>query len=178
MPVIGAILAILGFIVVWYWRLKMLRDAANDAGKVIETARNLPRKMRFRHRSGKGGLDVVEDPREAAAILMLEVAQARGTLTERQEATIRGEIMHHFDFSEEDANALMLQAGWLSRNAGAAHTVVGRMTDYVQKTAGMGRKELVDLDGMLVAVSEAEGSPVEPQLDLIAIYRKKTDLRI
>lgn len=178
MHIFAALLGFLGVLAVWYWRLKVLRDAADDGRKAIETVANLPRKMRFKSRSGKGGLGVVDDPREAAAILMLEIAQARGTLTEKQEATIRGEIMHHFEFPEGDANELLVQAGWLSRNAGASHVVMSKMTDFVRKTPGMTGKELVDLDGMLVAVSEAEGNPTDSQLDLLTIYRDKTGLRV
>ncbi|MEM9181183.1 MAG: hypothetical protein AAGA89_15825, partial [Pseudomonadota bacterium] len=143
MHILVALIGILGFIAVWYYRLKMLRDAADDGRKAIETVANLPRKMRFKNKSGKGGLSVVDDPREAAAILMLEIAQARGTLTEKQEASIRGEIMHHFEFPEGDANELISQAGWLSRNAGASHVVMSKMTDFVRKTPGMTGKELV-----------------------------------
>lgn len=178
MHILFALLGFLGFIAVWYWRLKALQEVAKDGRKVAETVANLPRKMRFKNKSGKGGLAVVDDPREAATILMLEIAQARGTLTERQEAAIRGEIMHHFEFQESDANELITQAGWLSRNAGASHAVVSRMTDFVRRSPGMTNKELVDLDGMLVTVSEAEGDPTPSQLDLLVMYREKTGLRV
>lgn len=178
MHIIVALLGLLGFVAVWYWRLKMLREVAKDGRKIAETVGNLPRKMRFKNKSGKGGLAVVDDPREAATILMLEIAQARGTLTEKQEAAIRGEVMHHFEFNEADANELISQSGWLSRNAGASHVVMSKMTDFIRKTAGMTNKELVDLDGMLVAVSEAEGDPTSSQLDLLTIYREKTGLRV
>jgi len=178
MHIIVAIISFLGFLLVWYWRLKAIREVARDGKKIAETVANLPRKMRFKNKAGKGGLDVVDDPREAAVILMLEIAQARGTLTERQEAAVRGEIMHHFEFDEGDANELILQAGWLSRNGGASHVVMSKMTDFVKTSAGMTNKELVDLDGMLVAVSEAEGNPTENQLNLLTIYRDKTGLRV
>jgi len=178
MHIVIAMLSFLGFLAVWYWRLKALKDMANDGRKVAEPVANLPRKVQFKNKSGKGGLSVVDDPREAAAILMLEIAQARGTLTEGQEASIRGEIMHHFEFTEGDANALLAQAGWLSRNGGASHVVMSKMTDFVRAAPGMSGKELVDLDGMLVAISEAEGDPTESQLDLLTIYREKTGLRV
>jgi len=178
MHILALLIGFIGFIGVWYWRLKMLGDVARDGRKVAETAMNLPRKLAFKRKSGKGGLGVVDDPREAATILMLEIAQARGTLTERQEASIRAEIMHHFEFNEAGASELITQAGWLSRAGGASHVVMSKMTDFVQNAAGMGPKQLVDLDGMLVAVSEAEGNPTESQLDLLTIYRQKTGLRV
>lgn len=178
MQFLAILIGFFGFIAVWYWRIKALQQVAKDGRKVAETVANLPRKMRFKNKSGKGGLAVVDDPREAATILMLEIAQARGTLTERQEAVIRGEVMHHFEFTEADANALIGQAGWLSRNGGASHVVMSKMTDFVRQSPGMTGKELVDLDGMLVAISEAEGDPTDSQLDLLTIYRDKTGLRV
>lgn len=178
MHILAILLGLIGFIAVWYWRLKVLREVAKDGRKIAETVSNLPRKMRFKQKTGQTGLSAVDDPREAATILMLEIAQARGTLTEKQEASVRGEVMHHFEFNEDDANALITQAGWLSRNGGASHVVMSKMTDFVRKSPGMTNKELVDLDGMLVAVSEAEGDPTESQLDLLTIYREKTGLRV
>ncbi|GAB5456098.1 MAG: hypothetical protein Hens2KO_23270 [Henriciella sp.] len=178
MQFLAILIGFFGFIAVWYWRIKALQQVAKDGRKVAETVANLPRKMRFKNKSGKGGLAVVDDPREAATILMLEIAQARGTLTDRQEAVIRGEVMHHFEFTETDANALIGQAGWLSRNGGASHVVMSKMTDFVRQSPGMTGKELVDLDGMLVAISEAEGDPTDSQLDLLTIYRDKTGLRV
>ncbi len=178
MHIILGIIGFLTFIAVWYFRLKMLSGLAKDGLKAAETVANLPRKMRFQRKAGKGGLQAVADPREAAAILMLEIAQARGTLTERQEAVIRAEIMQHFEFTEADAASLITQAGWLSRHAGAAHAVVTRMTDFVQNSSGMSAKEMVDLDGMLVIISEAEGNPTSEQLDLLAIFRQKAGLRV
>lgn len=178
MHIIIALIGVIGVVAAWYWRLKMLGDVAKDGRKVAETVINLPRKMMFKHRSGKGGLDVVDDPREAATILMLEIALARGPLTENQQAAIRGEIMHHFEFAEGDAEELIAQAGWLSRNGGANHNIVARMTDFIQGTAGMGPKQIVDMDSMLVAVSEADGAPTEAQLDLLTIFRQKTGLRV
>lgn len=178
MHILAILLGFIGFIAVWYWRLKVLREVAKDGRKIAETVGNLPRKMRFKQKTGKTGLSAVDDPREAATILMLEIAQARGTLTEKQEASVRGEIMHHFEFNEDDASALITQAGWLSRNGGASHVVMSKMTDFVRKSPGMTNKELVDLDGMLVTVSEAEGDPTQSQLDLLTIYREKTGLRV
>lgn len=178
MHILAILIGIVSFVAVWYYRIKVLREAASDGKKVLETVANLPRKMGFKSRTAKAGLDVVDDPREAATILMLEVAQARGTLTSNQEAAIRAEIMHHFDFTESDASELMLQAGWLSRNGGASHIVVARMTDFVKQLPGMGDKELIDLDDMLVTVSEAEGEPVASQLDLISQFRQKAGIRL
>lgn len=176
MHIVMGILGILGFIAVWYYRIKVLGEAAQDGKKVIETARNLPRKMRFRNKTSKGGLDVVDDPREAATIVMLEIALARGALTDRQEAVIRAEIMQHFEFDEKDADTLISQAGWLARDAGASHVIVGRMTDFICKSPGMDQDSLRDLEGMIANVIAAGGSATPEQEDLLAIFRQKAAL--
>ncbi|MEM6534872.1 MAG: hypothetical protein AAGA24_01850 [Pseudomonadota bacterium] len=178
MQIIIGILSILAFIVVWYWRIKALSEAAKDGAKLAKSAANLPRKLAFRNRSGKRGLGVVNDPREAATIMMLEVAQARGPLTELQQACIRAEIMQHFEFTESDADKLISQSAWLSRDEGAPDTIVRRMAGYLQSTPSLGPEQLIDMDGMLVAVSEAEGTPTTAQLDLISTYRRKTGLQV
>ena len=178
MHILAILIGIVSFIAIWYYRIKMIQEAAKEGKKVLETVTNLPRKMRFKSRTGKAGLDVVDDPREAATILMLEVAQARGTLTSNQEATIRGEIMQHFDFTEADASELMTQAAWLSRNGGASHVVIARMADFSKQVPGMGTKELIDLDEMLVTVSEAAGVPTPSQLDLLSQYRQKAGIKL
>ncbi len=178
MHIIIGLISLLTFFAVWYWRLKMLSGAAREGIKAAEALVNLPRKMRFRCMTRKGGLAVVEDPREAAAILMLEIAQARGPLTERQVAAIRAEIMQHFEFDEADAQSLITQAGWLGRDAGGAHNAMSKMTEYVMRSPGMGAEQLVALDGMLVYISEAEGSPTADQLDLLAVFRNKAGLQV
>jgi hypothetical protein len=176
MHIILGIVGVLTFIFVWYSRLKMLGDAAKGGKKVFDAARNLPRKRRFAAKSGKGGLDVVDDPREAATIVMLEIALARGALTDRQEAALRAETMLNFELDEKDADTLITQAGWLARDAGASHVVVGRMTDFLCNVPGMGERNLRDLESMIVNVVAAGGSATPEQEDLLAIFRQKAAL--
>lgn len=176
MHIIVGIIGILTFIFVWYSRLKMLGDAAKSGKKAFDTAKNLPRKRRFQAKARKGGLDIVDDPREAAAIIMLEIALARGALTDRQEAALRAETMINFELNEKDADRLITQAGWLARDAGASHVVVGRMTDFLSKVPGMGERNLRDLEQMILSVVDAGGSATPKQEDLLAIFRQKAAL--
>ena len=172
------IFSVLSFIAVWYWRLKVLQEVARDGRKAVETVSNLPRRLKFKRRAGKRGMHLVTDPREAATALMLEIAQVRGPLTEVQNTAIRAEIMHHFEFKETDAETLIQQVGWLVRGEGPSERVINRMTDLIQASPDLGPKQIVDLDGMLVAVTEAEGSPTSDQMQLLELYRKKTGLKV
>lgn len=178
MHILIAVIGLLTALAVWYWRLKMLGEVASKGMDAAETLANLPRRLAFKRKSGKSGLQIVDDPREAATILMLQVAQGQGALTEKQKATIQSEIVNNFQFSETDAEELIEHALWISAEAGKPHATVSRMTDFVQHAPGLGPKEIVDLDSMLVTVSEAEGSPNAAQLDLLALFRRKAGLRV
>ena len=176
MSVLLVILGVITTISVWYWRLQMLSRAARGGLEVAKSAASLPRKMAFQHRAGKAALSVIDDPREAAVIMMMEIAQARGALTQNQNAVMQVEIIRHFEYSADDADALIVHAGWIGRDTPAPHNVMARMSSLVLKSSALGPKELVDLDSMLVAVSEAEGLPNAEQLALLQIYRDKTGL--
>ena len=176
MSVLLVILGIITTLSIWYWRLQVLSRAARDGIEAARTAANLPRRMAFRHRADKTALMVIDDPREAAVIMMMEIALARGALTENQSAVMRAEIMRHFQYSADDADALIAHAGWVGRDAPAAHKVMTRMSHVILNSSSLGPKELVDLDTMLVAVSEAEGVPDAEQLSLLQVYRDQAGL--
>lgn len=176
MHILIALLGFLTFIAVWYWRLKMLSGAARGGLDAARGVANLPRKLSFQHRSRKGGLAVVTDPREAAAIMMLEVARTRGPVNDKQEAAIRAEMIDHFGFTDAQAEEMIVQAGWLSRQSPAPHIVIGRMSDVVIRTPGMGPKDFDDLSSMLENVAVADGDVSVDERDLIQIWRQKAGL--
>lgn len=176
MHILIAILGILTFIAGWYWRLKMLHGAARDGYNAARGLANKPRQLSFKHRARKGGLSVINDPREAAAVMMLEIARTRGSISETQEAAIRAEMIEHFGFSDAEAQALLAQAGWMTRNAPAPHVVMGRMSDVVTRTPGMSAREYDDLASMLENVAVADGDVSVEERDLIQIWRQKAGL--
>ena len=177
MHIILGIIAIITAISVWYWRMQQVKGAAEELGKVAETAANLPRKLAFRYKSGKNGLALIEDPREAAAIMMMEVARARGEVTLSQKDVIAEEIMRHFEFTAGEADDLVTHAGWVSRDTPIPHAVMEKMSKLIVNSPALGPRQIVDMDGMLVAVSEADGLPTPEQMDLIQIFRNKAGLK-
>lgn len=177
MQIIAALIGILAVISIWYWRLQQASRGARHVADAARTAANMPRRLAFKYKSGKGGLALIDDPREAAAIMMMEVALARGPLTEAQNQAMIEEMKRHFNFSQTDAEELIAHAGWVNRDAPASHVVMEKMSALVLRTSGIGPRQIVDLDSMLVLVSEANGLPTEEQLSLIQIFRNKAGLK-
>ena len=172
------ILGILVAIGVWSWRLRMARDGAREAVNLARSAANLPRRLAFKYRAGRNGLDLIDDPREAAAIMMMEVARARGgPLTERQSDAIADEIMRHFSFSQDEARELVAHAAWVTNKAPLPQETMRRLSQKIVGDRYLGPKEVVDLDGMLEAVSEAECTPTRDQLALLQVYRDRAGLK-
>ena len=168
----------LGFIWIWYLRLKALRTMIRDGQKMAKSMSDWRHRMKQARLSSPRGRQSVSDPREAATALMLEIARARGTFNTRQAAAVRAEIMQHFDFDEAAADNLIGHTRRLIGDDMPAERVILKMTDFVQKCPTLGPEQIVDLDGMLVAITEAEGSPSRAQMDLLTLYRETTGLKV
>ena len=178
MHVILAALTILTVVAVWAWRLRMARRGLDELSEVAKTVANAPRRLAFKWRAGKGGIELIEDPREAAAIMMMMMALARGgPLSPHQADTIEEEIKAHFSFSDAEAEDLAAHAAWVAGSQLPGEEQMRRLSRLVVSAPQLSAKEVVDLDTMLVAVSEAEGLPTRAQLALLQIYRDMAGLK-
>ncbi|MEL6662279.1 MAG: TerB family tellurite resistance protein [Pseudomonadota bacterium] len=171
MAIVGIIIAIVSAIAVWQWRIQRAAEAARELEGVVKTAANLPRRFAFKRKMGKRGLQLVDDPREAASIMMVEIARAGGGMSREARDEIEKIIMSDFELEAEDAEALVAHAQWMLREAPVPDAVMTRMAKLLVQMEAIGPKEIVDLDGMLVAVTEADGLPNADQLALLQTFR-------
>ena len=177
MHIIAGIIAIISAIAVWQWRIQRTAEAARELEGVVKTAANMPRRFAFKRKSGKRGLSLIDDPREAATLLMVEIARAGGDISVPSREAIEDIIKAEFQLGDEDAHALISYAQWVLRDAPVADAVVRRMSRFLIETDTIGPREIVDLDGMLVAVSEADGLPNADQLGLLQTFRNVTGVQ-
>ncbi|RAN35612.1 hypothetical protein HY3_07270 [Hyphomonas pacifica] len=179
MQILILILGVLTVIWVWTWRIHMARQGARGALDAARTVANAPRRFAFRYKAGQNGISLITDPREAAAIMMMEVARARGgPLTEAQARTLKEEIMQHFNFTLAEAEELSAHAAWVTNTAPDPRQTMRRLSHLIVSAPQLGPKEIVDLDAMLVSVSEAEGVPTREQLAVLQVFRDKAGLKI
>ena len=154
-----------------------MAEAARELEGIAKTAANLPRKLAFKRKTGKAGLQLVDDPREAATILMVEIGRAGREWSRETRDVIEDIIIREFELESEDAEALIAHATFLLRDGPVADAVVTRMSKMILQQDAIGPKEIVDLDGMLVAVSEADGLPNADQLALLQTFRNLVGLK-
>jgi hypothetical protein len=86
------------------------------------------------------------------------------------------EIMQHFEFTQDEADELTAHAAWVTNSGPTPGETMRKLSQLIVKSAVLGPREIIDLDDMLVAVSEAEGLPTRDQLALLQVYRDKAGL--
>lgn len=177
MQIVALIIAIAGGIALWSWRAQRAAEAARELEGIARTAANLPRKLAFKRKTGKAGLQLVDDPREAATIMMVEIGRAGRELSLDTRQVIEEIIIKEFELEPEDADALVAHAQFLLRGGPVADAVMTRMSKMIFDQPAIGPKEIVDLDSMLVAVSEADGLPNPDQLSLLQTFRNLVGLK-
>jgi len=178
MHMLIGLLAVLTAIGVWAWRLRMAKRGLDVATDIAKTVANAPRRLAFKYRMGKGGLELIDDPREAAAIMLMQVALARGgPLTPLQGGVIEAEMCEHFQYMPSEAENLAAHAAWVSQSCPPATVTMTQLSKLIVNAPQLGPKEVIDLDAMLVAVSEAEGVPTRAQLALLQVYRDLAGLK-
>lgn len=174
MHVILAILGALGAIGVIVWRISMAIQGARVIGEAAGEVANLPRKMRFRSKANRKGLSAVDDPREAATILLLGIARTGGEVTVEDKTAIRGEIMRRFDVDEAEAEELIARAAWVSSGLSNPEDGIARMTNLIAQR--LSARELGELAAMLEAVAASDGAVSPAQDAYLAQYRRRAGL--
>ncbi len=174
MSVVLMLLGVIGGLGVRVWRISMAIQGARAIGEAAGEVANLPRKMRFRSRANQKGLSVVDDPREAATILLLGIARSGGEVTVEDKAGIRAEMMRRFELAESDANELLARAAWLSEGLHNLDDGIARMTQVIARATSP--RELSELAGMLETIASADGGPCSAQENYLAQYRRRAGL--
>jgi len=174
MHIVLGLLGLLAAIGAIAWRINMAMKGAEVIKDVAQTTANLPRKMRFKAKANRQRLSAVEDPREAAAILLLGMARAGGEVTKEHKQAIRSRMESEFGVTQTISEELLARASWYSANIADPADLVPRMTDFLVKHVSA--TELAQVSTMLEAVArvEAEGAP--DQVEYLRRYRQKAGL--
>jgi uncharacterized tellurite resistance protein B-like protein len=164
MPVIALILSTALFWVV-YWFIRM-------GGIDHFQQRKAQRKEEARKREAKelartSTLRSVDDPRDAAAILMLLVARVHGDPTREQIATVEHFLRNEFGF-EAELTERMTQARFVARQADDFEQAAKVFAKLF--TTRLTASECTRLIEMLEAVAR-EGGSSEHQIEAIATFR-------
>lgn len=150
------ILGALGGIGFWLWRMHMAASAARELADVAGELANLPRKMGFKRKAGKRGVDLITDPREAAAALIVGAAASKGDLTKESRDAIGADLATLFEISADEADEILSLATWHIGALNDPLNAVSKLSDNL--LSQVGAEACADVHRlMLAAVERTEG---------------------
>lgn len=154
MHIILGLIGILAAASFWIYRINTAARGAQDLADLAGEAANLPRKMRFKSKTGKKAVDVLEDPREAAAVVLAGYMLEAGDVPSDKREQLAAMLGERFEVSRDTGEEMVAQAFWIHADIANPDSVINKMIDLVGKTAGA--DALRDLIGMLEVAMPTE----------------------
>lgn len=155
MHILLAILAAAAGVGILLWRLSAAAGAAREIVGAADDARGFFRRLAWSRKVNRSPLELVEDPREAAATMMVAVAAFDGSLTSAEEALILDQMHEVLDVSGAAGTELLQRARWIAKETGDLTTALKRLSRPIEAKVGAGeRRQLI---AMLTTVAAASG---------------------
>lgn len=169
MPIIALVLSALAFWLV-YWFVRM--DGLEHVRAMFARRKQDAHRANARELDRTAALRAVDDPRDAATILMLLIARVGSDPTREQAALIEKTICAVFGF-EQELTARMTQARFIASRADSFGEAAGIFSDLLAKRLTTDEKQ--QLVVMLEEVARADG-PSAAQTEAIEGLKRRLGL--
>jgi uncharacterized tellurite resistance protein B-like protein len=150
-----AIIAAIGF---WYWRARMAAQAAREASSAAKDARLFLRRIKFQRNSKEHPIDAVDDPRLAAAGVIVTIAQMDGDLSKAEIASMETEARIAFNVDEVEGGDIVAFGRWIAGQSTSPEETVRKLAKVVRAQAGP--EAWPQLIAMIETVASADGRPL------------------
>jgi uncharacterized tellurite resistance protein B-like protein len=173
MPFLLAILGVLGAAAFWYYRIKYMGQAAGEIVDAAERARGAFRRRRFRKKADAATIDAIDDPRTAAAVLLVAIASADGRrMTDTQETAIK-EAMRK-TMGVEDPDEELVFAKWAAADVVDVTNLISRLSRVW--TAKLNMAERLEFYDLARKISATEDEPDDAMLSSLQRLRDRLGL--
>lgn len=168
MAFLGILVAALSGAVIWYWRLKMAREAGNEIIDSVERMRGAYKRRKFRKQAEVAPLASIADPAIAAVAFFFCLAKekpmyldaAKGVVRNRMKGIIR----------PGDMEEVLVFGEWASKNVTSPEDPIRRFRDLWLKALDM--QERQQLIGIAEEVAEAGGERTKEQEHALQMLRR------
>lgn len=164
------IIAILGALAAAFWAFTHFVNAAHEGREAVRDVTGVIRRGKWNRRVDQRLIENLSDPREAAAVLLYQMAAYDGAVTDRQQAQLVADMREAFDADEETAHGLYafgrMAVGEIND---AGNNVRKILRPVIEVCTDSEKRQLVDL---LERAAEIEGPPSDMQRRLIAEARR------
>ncbi len=164
------IIAIIGALAAAFWAFTHFVNAANQGREAIGDVKGVIRRGKWNRRIDQRLIENLSDPREAAAVLLYQIAAYDGAVTDRQQAQLVAGMRTAFDADEETALGLFAFGRMAVGEINDAGNNVRKILRPVVEVCTEAEKQT--LVGLLERAAEIEGPPSDIQRRLIAEARR------
>lgn len=173
MHIILALLALVGGAAFWWWRIKMVGEAASEVHDLAGRAYGKYKRNKFRKKVEDSPLEAVDDHAAAAVVMMYAIAREEGPLTPAGEEAVAREMRRSMKI--EDGDELLVFGKWVASHVTDANNVAIRYSKLW--TANLSSVEREEFVAMLRRVAGAEGGPSPRQKVIIAKLAERLGLQ-
>lgn len=157
MGILLGLVAAIGTLGVILWRLQAAATATKDIVETASEVKGLFRGWQWRSKFAKSSLDLVQDPREAVAAMLVAVAQSDGHMTAREKQAIIETLSEHICATPTQAEELLAHGRWMTRNAHNLDACLAKLAAVIKKSCSP--EQIADVLAMVQHVAAAEGKP-------------------
>ena len=167
--VIGILIAAASLV---YW-LGMASRGAREISNLAHDVKNMPRRRKFKKSASKEALDLIDDPVDAAAILMIAVARSGNDkrVSDDEYDVIKHLLAHHMQMPEPHAEDLLIQLKALTQHVTLQDTLLFAMIDVLR--GKIDTDEALGLADMMREVALADGSMNNDQSEIIRRFKER-----
>lgn len=164
------ILAVLGALAAAFWAFSYFVRAAGEGREAVRDVTGVIRRGKWNRRVDQRLIENLSDPREAAAVLVYQIAAYDGAVTDRQYNKIVADMRVTFEADEETADGLYAFARMaVGQINDAANSVRKILSPVIEVCTAEEKQALV---AMMERTAEIEGPPTDAQRRLIADARR------
>lgn len=164
------LIAVLGALAAAFWAFTYFVGAAREGQDALRDVKGAFRGAKWSKKIGQRMIENLADPREAAAVLLYQIAAYDGAVTDRQRRQIVTDMKETFSADDETAEALFAFAraatGQINDAANSLRKIAKPILDNATPDE---RRQLIDL---MLKTAEIEGPVSDIQNRLIAEARR------
>ncbi len=173
MPFLLGFITLVLTVAVWLWRVRVAAEATHELADAVYKARGSYRQWK----RNKGAVDApfktLDDPREAATVLMLLIARLDGDYTQAQLKSIQWEMQHGLKMGNATEESFQF-CRWLSSLAPSTAKAIRLFAPLLNQRLDVDEKE--ELCQMLIRISNIEGEASPLQLEALQTLRRELHL--
>ncbi|WP_019960746.1 hypothetical protein [Woodsholea maritima] len=156
MHILLTIIGLLSGLGILLWRISIAAQAAHELGEAAEGLFNLPRKLGFQSKSRRHPLGLIEDPKEAATLLLYGFITLSGRHEDRQ-AELLSRLQSLFEIDREHAIELYQRAKWHVSHLNDEQTIARKLSPSLYKQVGLDAYQ-----GLFTLLTDLHPGPYTP----------------